>query len=329
MSAGNTKTQGNKGNNFPFQFRNLQLLNQIEMAVASLVPPGGLATEATLQSVLVALQNGQEYEQNLVSDLGNPACPANCPTYLQVRVWNTVTHGFDPPVYYDATGAVVVPIGPLELVNPQYVLADILTQIIALNASVDVNLSTRASELTLAALNAAFTATNFATEGTLLLIKGVLDNIKLDTAKLDVNLSTRATEATLALIKAKTDNLDVALSTRATEATLALIRAKTDNIDVALSTRSSEATLSSLDAKFTKVSRTPLVIRATGVGTIAQEARSVSVYNGGVVTGSWLGVSIKQGEQLSFTAGGEDDTFPASTFTYDGTGTELVITVVY
>lgn len=49
MSVGNTKTQGNKGNNFPYQLRSLQLLGDI---ATSLAPAGGLATEVTLEEVL-------------------------------------------------------------------------------------------------------------------------------------------------------------------------------------------------------------------------------------------------------------------------------------
>jgi len=158
MSIGNDKTQGNKGNNFPFQFRNLQLLGQILDAVAGLPPAGGLATEATLQNVLTALQSEQEFEQNLVTDTGGVGCPGNCPTYLMVRIWNTVTHTFDPPIYYNASGVVVVPVGPVVLVNPQFVLDGILAQVTAINTDLDVALSTRASEATLAALDSKFTS---------------------------------------------------------------------------------------------------------------------------------------------------------------------------
>lgn len=146
MSVGNTKTQGNKGNNFPFQFRNLQLLGDISASVA---PPGGLATEATLQSVLVAIQSEQEFEQSIVTDQGGVGCPTNCPTYLMVRIWNSNTHTFDPPIYYDAAGAVVVPVGPIALVNPQFVLENILSEVTSIDASLDVALSTRSSEATL------------------------------------------------------------------------------------------------------------------------------------------------------------------------------------
>jgi len=151
MSVGNLKDQGNKGNNFPYQLNTLKTLGLIARSTAA------GATEATLLQVLASIQAGQEYEQNLVTDLGGVGCPANCPTYLQIRIWDTVNHVFLPPVYYDAAGAVVVPVGPIALVNPQYVLENILTQVTAINADLDVALSTRASEATLSSLNNKFT----------------------------------------------------------------------------------------------------------------------------------------------------------------------------
>jgi hypothetical protein len=131
MSVGNLKDNGNKGNNFPFQLNTLKTLGLIAGSTAA-----GAATEATLLQVLAAIQSGQEYEQNLVVDQGGVGCPTNCPTYLQIRIWNSVTHTFDPPIYYDAAGSVVVPVGPLALVNPQYVLENILTQVTAINVAV-------------------------------------------------------------------------------------------------------------------------------------------------------------------------------------------------
>jgi hypothetical protein len=234
MSIGNTKDNGNKGNNFPYQRAVTKLLSEI--ACNSLIPPccPTAATEVTLLAVLAALQNGQEFEQTIVTDLGGVGCPLNCPTYLQIRIFDTVTHTFGAPIYYDASGAVVVPVGPLELVNPQFVLNNILTQLTAINADLDVNLSTRASEVT----------------------------------------------------------------------------------------------LSSLDNKFTSVNRIPSLTRVIGAGAavIAAGARSVSVYNAGTADGTWLGSVIKQGEQFSYSADGENDVLGA--FSYDALTTELVITTV-
>jgi hypothetical protein len=73
--------------------------------------------------------------------------------------------------------------------------------------------------------------------------------------------------------------------------------------------------------------RTPALIRATGAGTIAAGARSISVYNAGAAAGSILGVAgnILPGEAFDFGAGGNDT---LAAFAYDGTGTTLVITTI-
>ena len=326
-------------NNFGYQISALQLLGAISASVA---PPGGLATEATLVQVLSAIQNGKEFEQLLVLDLG---APAPYPTYIQIRIWNTTTHTFDPPIYYNAAGAVVVPIGPLEIVNPQYVLDNILTQVTAINTDLDVALSTRASELTLLATNTILTTisgrldVNLSTRATEATLASVLVQLTAINADLDVALSTRASEATLSSVLTQVTainaDLDVALSTRAseatlltraTEATLLLIKAKTDNLDVLLSTRASEATLTSLDSKFTAVVRTPTMTRAAGPGNVAAGARSASFYNAGSGNATVLGATLLPGEQVSFAAGAEDDTL--AVIAYNGTGTDLLITSV-
>lgn len=105
------------------------------------------------------------------------------------------------------------------------------------------------------------------------------------------------------------------------------------NLDVLLSTRNAEATqllvktaVDAINTKLTSTVRTPSLVRATGAGTVAAGARAVSVYNAGNANGTWLGVTIKQGEQLSYDAGAQGDTLSA--FAYDGTGTELVITSI-
>lgn len=207
MSIGNLKDQGNKGNNFPYQLGSLQLLGTIATNTSI---SGGLATEATLLQVLAAIQNGQEYEQNLVIDSGDPACGVSgCPTYLQVRIWDTVTHAFGPPRYFDANGTEFFiggnPLyGPMVIVNPQYVLENILTQLVAINADLDVALSTRASEATLAALSAKFNSL-----GQKLMVASVPVVLASDQSSIPVTVASlplptgAATEATLAAIDAK------------------------------------------------------------------------------------------------------------------------------
>lgn len=74
------------------------------------------------------------------------------------------------------------------------------------------------------------------------------------------------------------------------------------------------------------VVRTPSLLRASAPGVVPAGARSVSVFNAGLVNGTWLGAVIKPGEQFNYDAGSNLDTLLA--FAYDGTGTELVITSV-
>lgn len=128
-TVGNPNTEGNKKSNFSWQSKMLQVLGQIATAIPASACCPTAATEATLLSILVALQTGREFEQLLVVDLGGVGCPDNCPTYSQIRIFNSGTGTFDPPVYYDATGAVVVPVGPLQFINPQFVLDNIYTEI--------------------------------------------------------------------------------------------------------------------------------------------------------------------------------------------------------
>ena len=70
--------------------------------------------------------------------------------------------------------------------------------------------------------------------------------------------------------------------------------------------------------------RTPNIVRATGIVTIAPVAYSFSVSNVGVANGTILGATIKPGETLNFSPE-LNNYYAANSITYDGTGTELVI----
>lgn len=74
------------------------------------------------------------------------------------------------------------------------------------------------------------------------------------------------------------------------------------------------------------VSRTPVYFRTTTSGTIAAVTYSLSIANVGSGNGTFLGATIKPGESVNFGADGINNSYAASTFTYDGTGTELLIT---
>lgn len=72
-------------------------------------------------------------------------------------------------------------------------------------------------------------------------------------------------------------------------------------------------------------SRIPNLLRVTDSGGISEVVYSFSVHNSGESDGIVLGGVIKPGETFNFNAGSLNNFYPADTFTYDATGTELII----
>jgi hypothetical protein len=138
--------EGSQGSSFNYQLSVLQLLDAI--AGSSGCCPTA-ATEATLLQVLTAIQSGQDYEAKLVRD-------ANDVVWLEVRIWNIVTHTFDPPIYYAAGSNVPgAPVLPITYIDPTTYLAQIVsntsamaTDIAAIESNIDVPLSDLAQEST-------------------------------------------------------------------------------------------------------------------------------------------------------------------------------------
>ena len=94
-----------------------------------------------------------------------------------------------------------------------------------------------------------------------------------------------------------------------------------------------ETTLSNVDLNVSQLvintspyNRTPNYIRSNTVGVIGPITYSLSIANVGSANGTFLGATIKPGESVNFGADGINNSYAASTFTYDGTGTELLIT---
>jgi hypothetical protein len=127
MSIGNLKTEGNKGNNFPWQLKmllgqqcacdQLTLANQILQEIDDNTD----TVEPLLAQILAAIQSGTDYEAALVVD-------ANDVTWLEVRIWNTGTGTFDPPVYFQAgTNTPGTPLAPITYINPNTYLAQIVS----------------------------------------------------------------------------------------------------------------------------------------------------------------------------------------------------------
>ena len=330
MSVGNTKDKGNNfGNNFPFQIAMLKLLGQISTNTM-----GAGADYELITYSYKANKNGVGYS---TGDLITRTQIVFVPTgNIVSTLWFNQSTGISlpgaPPIAdIDAVlPATAVTVNNLPVILGQALMINSLAVTIAsdqsalpvTNPNLDVALSTRNAEVTQ------------------LLIKALLTTIDGDTSNLDVLLSTRASEVTAALINSNIVLGNLTLNTLGTEATLLLVKAllttidgDTSNLDVLLSTRNAEVTqllvktaVEAINTKLTSTIRTPSLARVTGAGNIVAGARAVSVYNAGNANGLWLGVTIKQGEQLSYDAGAQGDTLGA--FAYDGTGTELVITTI-
>jgi hypothetical protein len=115
MSKGDLLTNGQGGKNTPFQFNLLQIMGLVASSTS------GGATEATLQLVLTAIQDGQDYEAKLVRDSDTPSV-----TWLEVRIYNPGAGTWDPPVYYPAGSTTPgSPVLPVVYIDPTTLLATI------------------------------------------------------------------------------------------------------------------------------------------------------------------------------------------------------------
>ena len=118
MSIGNVKTEGSKGNNFPWQLKML-MGQQCACDALTEIADNTDTVEPLLTQILTAIQQGTDYEAALVVD-------ANDVTWLEIRIWNGVT--FDPPVYYLAGSPTSgIPLAPITYINPNTYLAQIVS----------------------------------------------------------------------------------------------------------------------------------------------------------------------------------------------------------
>jgi hypothetical protein len=88
MSIANLKDTGNKGNNFPYQLKTLQGLQQIADGISGFAPPGGIATEETL---LIVEAYVEMIKKNSISKMGRIQGTANYNRVLTYNGFNDVT----------------------------------------------------------------------------------------------------------------------------------------------------------------------------------------------------------------------------------------------
>jgi hypothetical protein len=87
-----------------------------------------------------------------------------------------------------------------------------------------------------------------------------------------------------------------------------------------------EDTLLSIKTILDPSARIPGIIRTNVAGTINFQVYDFAVANTGLTNGLILGQTIKPDEVIEFDGGAVSNYYPAGTITYDGTGTELLIT---
>ena len=90
MSVGNTKTQGNKGNNFPYQLRELQILGEISTSVAPLTDIVDLLTDI-LNNQATMVSSIEEIKNNSISKMDRISGAANYSRTLTYNANNDVT----------------------------------------------------------------------------------------------------------------------------------------------------------------------------------------------------------------------------------------------
>jgi hypothetical protein len=359
MGLGNRNSkEGDKGSGYSYELKHLQGLQQ------SLTLLAGLATEATLQLVLSAIQDGQDFEAKLVED-------TNGVTFLEVRIWNPDTQTWEAPLYYIPGSNIPYnvgdpggPVAPITYINNGAILsqiyAELLDQGITLD-NIETNTNDVATETTLSSLLTAFNAEDFASETTLnsLLVAFNAEDFSTETTLASLlaafNAEDFATETTLALANSNIQLGNITLNSLltafnaedfATETTLELVRLQLvalNAVDFATETTLNAIKLqtdqmsfdgnSALEVVLPTGTNTSFYRRMLGAGLLVPAgAQKVAVMNIGndnitVVTDSSPSTIIDPGIRLEWVAE-EGKTLGAFTFTHGSPTSLYVVTQI-
>lgn len=138
------------------------------------------------------------------------------------------------------------------------------------------------------------------------------------------NQQTQITEAQTS--NTKLTSIDTKVSTAAKQDTG---NSSLSSIDTKLST---ENTNSTNTATYLSSIRTPNIISSSTTGTIAPQVHRISFANIGnavaTITVNGNTVNLPVGVTINYNAGGNNNRFPINIFSYNGTGTTLLITYV-
>ena len=271
----------------------------------------GLATEATLQQVLTAVDNMRDYEVRLVEDSTTP----NKVTWLEVRYWDAQSGALGTPVYYlPGSTTAGSPVLPISYINDRTLLTQILAE---LQGTLDVNVTNAVISVS---QSGAWTVT--ANQGTSPWVISGTVNVG--------NFPATQNVAVTSIVEVEVKN-DVG-NPLPISGTVAATQSGTWNIGsitgpVALPTgAATQSTLASVDTRLTPQSRTHNTIVATtgptAIGSVPISLRG-SVLNSGSAAGIWNGISLPAGVSIPWDTVGNRDTYAA--IPYNATGTTFII----
>ena len=320
MSVGDLKTDGLKGNNFPWQLKML-LGQQCACDQLTEINANTDDVEFLLSAILTTLQANTEYEAKFVVD----TCNSNT-VYLEVRVWNPDTSTWGPITYYlPGSDTPVIPPGAatpgcLIYTDPSGVLALILGEIQAGNLILtDIETNTVNTVTELQNLLALYTAGQSACADSL--------SVTLCTEQ---GLSLSAIENNTGAIATSTASIpNIDISTQA----ISLYTANTDTNTAAIS-----ADTTTIVSQLNSQVKTPVIRRINGLTLgISVQIQSISIACS-IISSTYISVSanngvnlvrVYPGETVYYDAGALNNYFAANLFYIDTTaGGEALITYI-
>jgi hypothetical protein len=267
-----------------------------------------LATEATLQQVLSAVDNMRDYEVRLVEDSATP----NPVTWLEVRYWDAQSGALGAPVYYlPGSTTAGSPVLPIYYINDRTLLTQILAE---LQGTLDVNVTNAVISVS---QSGAWTVT--ANQGTNPWVISGTVNVG--------NFPATQNVAVTSIVEVEVKN-DVG-NPLPISGTVAATQSGTWNIGsitgpVALPTgAATQSTLASVDTRLTPQSRTHNTISTSTTGSVPALSLRGSVLNVGSAAGIWNGISLPAGVSIPWETVGNRDTYAA--IPYNATGTTFII----
>ena len=355
MSAGDLKTDGLKGNNFPWQLKML-LGQQCACDQLTEINANTDDVEFLLSAILTTLQANTEYEAKFVVDTCNGDT-----VYLEVRVWNPDTSTWGPITYYlPGSDTPVIPPGAatpgcLIYTDPSGVLALILGAIQAGNLILtDIETNTGDTVTELQNLLALYTAGQSACANSLsvtlcteqgLSLSAIENNtgaIATSTASIDTNTTSIPTSLpnidistqVISFNTANIPNIDI---------TTQLISVYTANIDtttaaISVDTAAISADTTTIVSQLNSQVKTPVIKRISGITLgISVQIQSISIACPLISTTSILVstdgtasfVGVRPGETVYYDAGALNNYFAANLFYIDTLGGgEALITYI-